>query len=153
MRLIMKLEWYLWEMLIIIIIIAIIIKFKSDLRTSHLKYSTDLSTKHRTKGKVFPVHSIKAYKGRRGISPLILNLGTLWRWVVNFMPHAAALPQYPLYRRMVGPQTDWTFWGRGKYLASAGIRTLDHPARRLDTTPSTLPQSSRHYTKYATPFI
>jgi len=70
-------------MLIIIIIItiaiAIIIKFKSDLRMSYFKYSTDLSTQHRTKGKVFPVHSIKAYSGRRGISPLILNLGILWR--------------------------------------------------------------------------
>jgi hypothetical protein len=52
---------------IIIIIIAIIIKFKSDLRTSHFKYSTDLSTQYRTKGKVFPVHSLKAYKGRSGI--------------------------------------------------------------------------------------
>jgi hypothetical protein len=64
-------------LIIIIIAIAIIIKFKSDLRTSHFKYSTDLSTQHRTKGKVFPAHSIKAYGGRRGTSPLILNLGIL----------------------------------------------------------------------------
>jgi hypothetical protein len=72
----MKLEWYLLEMLIIIIIIVIIVNFKSDLRMSHFKYSTHLCTQHRTEGKVSPVHSIKAYKGRRGISRLILNLGT-----------------------------------------------------------------------------
>jgi hypothetical protein len=28
------------------------------------------------KGKVVPVHTMKAYRGSRGITPLILNLGT-----------------------------------------------------------------------------
>ena len=40
--------------------IITIIKFKSDLKMSHFKCSADLNTQHRTKGKVFPVHSIKA---------------------------------------------------------------------------------------------
>jgi len=31
------------------------------------------------KGKVFPVQAIKAYMGRRGTAPIILNLGTRWR--------------------------------------------------------------------------
>ena len=35
-------------------------------------------------GRVAPVHAIKAYRGSRGIAPLILNLGTRWRCVVNF---------------------------------------------------------------------
>ena len=30
-------------------------------------------------GKVFPVHSVKAYRGSRGITPLILKLCTWWR--------------------------------------------------------------------------
>jgi hypothetical protein len=30
------------------------------------------------KGKVLPVHAMKAYRGRRGIAPLILILGTKW---------------------------------------------------------------------------
>ena len=30
--------------------------------------------------KVFTVHASKTYKGRRGIAPLILNLGARWRW-------------------------------------------------------------------------
>jgi DNA repair exonuclease SbcCD nuclease subunit len=30
------------------------------------------------KGKVFPVHAIKEYRGSRGIAPLILKLGTWW---------------------------------------------------------------------------
>jgi len=28
------------------------------------------------KGKVFPVHAMKAYTGNRGMAPLIFNLGT-----------------------------------------------------------------------------
>jgi hypothetical protein len=35
-------------------------------------------------------HAMKAYRSR-GIAPLILNLRTRWRWVVNFMPR----PLYP----------------------------------------------------------
>jgi hypothetical protein len=31
------------------------------------------------KSKVFPVHTMKAYRGNRGISPFILNLGIRWR--------------------------------------------------------------------------
>jgi hypothetical protein len=33
---------------------------------------------NRGKGKIVPVHTTKAYKGTRGIAPLILNLGTRW---------------------------------------------------------------------------
>jgi hypothetical protein len=29
--------------------------------------------------KVVPIHAMKVYKGRRGIAPLPLNLGTRWR--------------------------------------------------------------------------
>jgi len=32
--------------------------------------------KKKTKGNVVPVPAVKAYRGRRGIAPLILNLGT-----------------------------------------------------------------------------
>jgi hypothetical protein len=29
---------------------------------------------------------MKAYSGSKGKTPLILNLGTRWRWVANFTP-------------------------------------------------------------------
>jgi hypothetical protein len=32
----------------------------------------------------FPFHSMKAYRGSKGVASLFLNLGTRWRWVVNF---------------------------------------------------------------------
>jgi len=36
-------------------------------------------------GTVVPVHSVKRVRrGSRDISPLILNLGTRWRWVFSF---------------------------------------------------------------------
>jgi hypothetical protein len=31
-----------------------------------------------------PVHAMKTFRGRRGKTPLILDLGTRWRRVVNF---------------------------------------------------------------------
>lgn len=39
-------------------------------------------------GKVVPIHAVKAC-GSRGIAPLILNLGTSWRWAfgVTLPPH------------------------------------------------------------------
>jgi hypothetical protein len=37
-----------------------------------------------TKGKVFLILDMKAYHGSRGNAPLIFNLGTVWRRVVNF---------------------------------------------------------------------
>ena len=33
-----------------------------------------------------PVHAMKAYGGKGHIAPHILQLGSRWRWVVNFMP-------------------------------------------------------------------
>jgi hypothetical protein len=47
--------------------------------------------------------------GERRYSSTILNLGTIWRWVVNFMPLPLYSPrklfQYPLYMRLGGPQS------------------------------------------------
>jgi hypothetical protein len=57
--------------------------------------------------KVFPVHSMKAYKGSGDMAPLILNLGTKWRWIVNFtlLPlYPRKEPQYVLNTRPSGPQ-------------------------------------------------
>jgi hypothetical protein len=61
------------------------------------------------KDKVFPVHAMKTYRGRRGTAPLVLNIGTRWRWVVNFMPrphYPCKEPRYPLKGRRAGHQTD-----------------------------------------------
>jgi hypothetical protein len=33
-----------------------------------------------------PVQGMKAYRERRDISPLILNITTRWKWVVNVIP-------------------------------------------------------------------
>jgi hypothetical protein len=34
------------------------------------------------KGKVVSVRAMKAHRGSRRVAPLILNLGTKWRWLV-----------------------------------------------------------------------
>jgi hypothetical protein len=40
------------------------------------------------KGKVIPVHAMKAYRRSRGIAPRILNLGTRWTSVLSFRPQS-----------------------------------------------------------------
>jgi hypothetical protein len=37
-------------------------------------------------GTAVPVYSMKAYRGDKGAAPLMLNLGTVWRWVVKLAP-------------------------------------------------------------------
>ena len=49
-------------------------KKKSSLSNANRRYN----------GKVFPVHTIKGYRG--SIAPLFLNLCSRWWWVVNCMP-------------------------------------------------------------------
>ena len=80
---------------------------------------------------VFLVHIMKAYRGSTGIDPLILNLGTKWRCVVNVTPQLL----YPRERKtgthLIAGWVDLQGrYGRfGKTLASAEIRSLDHPVR------------------------
>jgi hypothetical protein len=73
---------------------------------------------------------MKAYWRRRGIDPRNLDLGTRWRWVVNFAPlplyPQEKNPWYPLDRW--APEPVWTRWWREKFPAPVGTRTLDHPA-------------------------
>jgi hypothetical protein len=69
--------------------------------------STRSTKRQKSKGKLLPVHTMKIYSGCRGIAPLILNLGTRWRWVVNLAIRPLYLlekPPYPLNRRLAGLQ-------------------------------------------------
>jgi hypothetical protein len=50
-----------------------------------------------TEGKVAPVHAMKACRWRWGTAPLVLNVCTRYRWVVNFT-------LWPLYPRRKGPR-------------------------------------------------
>ena len=53
----------------------------------HLEIEEVIS--YKIKIKVFPVHTMKAYVGSRGIAALILNFGFRRRWL-NGQPHAPA---------------------------------------------------------------
>jgi hypothetical protein len=73
-----------------------------------------------------------------GGSPLIFNLGTSWRGVVNYTPR----PLYPRERTFcpieqeVGwsPEPVWMCWRREKSISSAGFRNPHLPASSLVTT-------------------
>ena len=46
--------------------------------------SSSVKTFYTVLSDVVPSHAMKAHRGSRGLTPLILDLGTGWRWVVNF---------------------------------------------------------------------
>jgi len=80
--------------------------------------------------------------GSRGVIPVI-NLDTRWRWMVNFTPwplypHRKSL-WYAMNRRLGGLQElVWTFWRRGKPVASAGNWNPDHQGYSLVTVLTTV---------------
>jgi hypothetical protein len=90
------------------------------------------------KGKVVPIHAMRAYRGRKGIVLHIHNCGTRCRWVVSI----TSLPSYSWYwlKRWLGgsPEPVWAFWRTEKSLYPARIRTLDCPAYSLVATPTML---------------
>jgi len=64
---------------------------------------------------------MKANKGATRIPPLILNLCTMWRSVVNFTPrplYPGKEPRYPLYRRLGGTHNLSGRFGEGKNISS-----------------------------------
>jgi hypothetical protein len=50
-------------------------------RDKHTKDKISFILDYIGKGDIVPVHTMKAY------APLLLSLGSIWRWVVSFMPH------------------------------------------------------------------
>jgi len=59
--------------------------------------------------KVTKHHAMKAYWRIGGVAPLILYLGTKWRWVVSFTPR-------PLYPPGKSSEPFWTRWWRKNVL-------------------------------------
>lgn len=45
-----------------------------------------LCIRHVCPSKIFPVYAMKACMGHRGMAPVFLNLGAVWRWMVKFAP-------------------------------------------------------------------
>jgi hypothetical protein len=73
-------------------------------------------------------HSMKTYWGSEGITPQILNLGTIWRWMVSFIPR-------PLYS---GERSPGTHWIRGCVGPRAGLdaeekRKIPSPRRESNS--------------------
>ena len=78
---------------------------------------------------------MKAYKGSRGTAPLILNLSTGRRRVVNFTTRRKTLMPIEQEAGLAkGPVS--TFWKREKSLAPTGIQTPDCPACSLVAIPT-----------------
>jgi hypothetical protein len=63
------------------------VAYSGSIMNTHMneKLLTIVKT-HVYKVKDFPGHTMKAYRGIRGIAPLILNFSSRWRGRVKFMP-------------------------------------------------------------------
>jgi len=69
--------------------------------------------------KVFPIPSMKAYRESRGITPLILNLGSRWRGILNFIPRPLCSRErtpVPLELWLAGPQSQSGLFGEDRYI-------------------------------------
>jgi len=78
---------------------------------------------------------MKACTGRRGISPLILDLGARWRWLVSMKLRpfiSGKKPWCPVNRKKVmwAPETVWIFWRKETPLSLPGfeVRTVQFAA-------------------------
>ena len=86
-----------------------------------------------------PVHAMKANRGRWGIAPLILNLGTRLTWSVA-RPGCFTLgkeTRYPVNGRLGGLQRQSWRFAEGKNLLLSRTGGSNRPARNLDTVPTT----------------
>ena len=84
---------------------------------------------------IFPVHAVKAYWGSRHIAPLIFNLVTGWRWVVNFTPW----PLCPGTHSLRASDPVWTF-GEDKNFFPLRDSTPARPAHSLFSIPAAFPR-------------
>jgi len=94
------------------------INFSRNVKFKNITFSYYLQ--HTVKGRAVPLHTMKAYGGIRGIAPLILDLSTTWRFVVQFTPwplYPRNILRRPLNRRLSGPQRGFgQFWRKENLL-------------------------------------
>jgi len=82
--------------------------FLSELFWQNIKDFNENKPRRKGKGKDFSVRPTKACRGRRSVTPLILNLGTRLRWVVNYTLRPLCPLRETLYTlngKLDGPQS------------------------------------------------
>ena len=75
-------------------------------------------TWNRAKGTLIPVHVMK-HGGSEGTAPLILNLGTTWKWVLSFrlqLLYAKTKTRRYITEVEWATQPEWTFWRTENFL-------------------------------------
>jgi len=90
--------------------------------------------------KAVPAQAIWTFRKSIFTAPLIRNLRTKWRWVVNYTLRPVyplvKSNRYPWNRRPGGSQSRYGRWRRDKSLTLTGIWTQDPPTRSLKHTNS-----------------
>jgi len=76
---------------------VIICSFDVNSFHSCMKGRNHVHEKGKKESKVFPVHAMEAYGGRRRIAPLILNLGIILRREVNSVSRPISLRKESLH--------------------------------------------------------
>lgn len=88
----------------------------------------------------FPFHVTKAYGGSRHIVPVVLNLGTIRKWVINITPR---------------PQSRSGHFGEAKEPLPNRVRSPERPACSVANIPNTLTRfsSANHNNNKKTPYL
>jgi len=98
-------------------------------KTSVLDASFSSLSKHRQN--VFPVHTMKVYRGSRSIAPLHLNISTSWRQL-QFTPwwlyNQSRSSEYPFYQRLDGPQHQSGCCQKDVFLLSEIVPCITQPS-------------------------
>jgi hypothetical protein len=118
--------------------------------TTHLPSTTEVKERvevyfYRPTGPSWPLlgqtllYTMKAYRRIRGIVAVV-NLDIRWRWL-NFIPGRISLGKEPRYipsRGLGSPRASMDDLEKRNIFGPVGIRTPDHPAHSLVSTPLTL---------------
>jgi hypothetical protein len=93
---------------------------------------------------VIPVYVMKAQRGRRGIAPLILNLGIRWSRV----PEIYILATLLLEKTLPAP-TEWRLGGPIGSMDILGKRNISFPCR--ESNPGSSSQQPKYYKNHTSP--
>ena len=95
------------------------------------------------KGKIVPVQTMRAYRGRRCVIPHVLKIGSRWKWMVNCRPQLlhSRLRNQTHIEQKDGWITEavWTVLEMRKYLALGRYPSPEPSSPYLIAVPTSIP--------------
>jgi hypothetical protein len=113
---------------------------KSAFYNSNPYFSPFITATLQIKGKLFPIHGTKAYRGSRGTARLILNYGTRWRRWLTSRTDCFKLGTHLIGGGGRGSRAGLDFRRRKRVSPPTGIWTPERPAPSVVRLATALPR-------------